>query len=389
MISLDPEFSQWLSRVRRDFHMNPELSNQEFRTTRRICEILEASDIPVDTFPDSPGAVALIQGGRPGPCLALRADIDALPIRELNPVPYRSQSENRMHACGHDANTAIMLGVARILMDQGISRELRGSVKFLFQPAEERINGAREMIRRGVLENPRVERVLAGHMAPDLDVGCVGIFRHQGYAAADRFRLTITGRGGHGGRPHETTDPIVCGAQFVTAVQTIVARNTNPTDPAVISVGKFLSGDVGNVIPETASLEGTIRTLSSANRDLVMARMTEMVRGLETAFNVRCRFERIDETPACNCDEAVSAFMHDCATRTLGPDRVSWIPPTMGSEDFAFFTRERPASIIRLGCRNRDKEITAPLHSPYFDIDEGVLDIGVRVFADAVRTYLS
>lgn len=389
MITIDPEFLDWISGVRRDFHMHPELSNQEYRTTQQICSILKELDIQVQTLPKSPGAVALIQGSSPGPTLALRADIDALPIQELNCASYRSCIGNKMHACGHDAHTAIMLGVARTIMEKNLFHKLKGNVKFLFQPAEEKIDGAHKMIKQGVLENPKVDRVIAGHMAPDLDIGTIGIFKRYGYAAAEQFELTITGKGGHAGRPHETIDPISCGAYFVTAIHTIVARNIDPIESAVVSVGKFQSGDVGNVIPESTYIEGTIRTHSERIREIVFNRLNDIVKGMQTLFNVRCNLKIIHETPSCNCDKSVNEFMYQSAQSIVGKENVKWLPPTMGSEDFAYFTKERPSSIIRLGCRNKEKKIISPLHSPYFDIDETVLEIGVKIFCEAIFSYLS
>ncbi len=388
-IQRDNTRQEWLSEVRRDFHAHPELSFEETRTTERICTLLTDMGLQADRLPESPGATALIKGEGHGPCLGLRADIDALPIRESNEVPYKSKQANMMHACGHDANIAIMLGVARTLAQNKNDQYFNGSVKFIFQPAEERSHGARTTISQGVLENPRVDRILAGHMAPDLDVGTIGIFKNKGYAAADLFFLTITGRGGHGGRPHETRDPLTAGAYFVTTLQTLVARNMDPVDPAVVSLGKFHSGDVGNVIPETAVLEGTIRTHTTSARNLIIKRLSELARGIETLFEVKCRLDIETETPCCTNDEQVSSFLYDIGSDLLGKDRVQWLPPTMGSEDFAFFTRERPGAIVRFGCRNTARNIVAPLHSPYFDIDESVLDIGVQLFHRALTAYLA
>lgn len=387
MIHIDPEFSEWLSKVRRDFHMHPELSAQEYGTTQKICSILNRWDIETRTFPDITGAVALIKGSRPGPTIGFRADIDALPIEELNPVPYRSRNNNMMHACGHDANTAIMLGVARAVIENNLPEKIKGNIKFIFQPAEEKLNGAESIIARGVLENPDVDWVIAGHMAPDMDLGTVGVFKKYGYASADLFKLTISGKGGHAGRPHETIDPIVCGAQFISDIQTIVARNIDPLEPAVISVGKFRAGDVGNVIPEKAVLEGTIRTHADHIRHIILTRLGSAIDGLQKQFGVRCHLEVIHETPPCNCDRAVSEFMFNRSKEILGEKNVKWLPPTMGSEDFAFFTKKRPSTIIRLGCRNKEKNIASPLHSPYFDIDETVLDTGVKIFYRAVYSY--
>ncbi len=380
--------TDWLSAVRRDFHSHPELSFQETRTTARILEILGELDIPAQGFGEIPGAVGLLKGSGRGPCLALRADIDALPVTERNDVPYRSQTPGVMHACGHDAHTAIMLGVAKCLSDEMAVPDFNGTVKLIFQPAEEREFGAKTLIEQGVLENPRVDRILAGHMGPGLDVGQIGIFKTRGYAAADYFHITIEGRGGHGGRPHQTRDPLVAGAHLVTALQTIVSRNLNPVDSGVVSVGRFDAGKTRNVIPQTARLEGTIRTHSETSRDVILKRLDELVKGTELSFGVHCRLEIIPDTPGCNNDETVSTFLYDIAADLLGKDNVSWLTPTMGAEDFAFFTQARPGAIARIGCRNKETGITFPLHSPYFDIDERALDIGVQFFYRATKAYL-
>ncbi|MBU0972693.1 MAG: amidohydrolase [Proteobacteria bacterium] len=389
MMQDDMSFSNWLIDLRRHFHIEPEISSQEKRTTEKICSVLREIGVQHSCFNESFGALGLIKGGHDGPTIGLRADIDALPIQELNNVPYRSKNKNVMHACGHDAHTAIMLGVAKKLAQNEIRRTLRGNVKFIFQPAEERINGAREVIRQGALDHPNVDRVVAGHMDPTLDTGIVGVFKDYGYAAADGFSLVIKGKGGHGGRPHETIDPIVSGAHFVTAIQGIVARNINPIEPAVISIGKFHSGNAGNVIPEIACIEGTVRTHSNEIREQILIRLQEIVHGLQTQYRVECTFDSVFETPACNCDREISQFMFQSAANVLGKDNIKWIPPTMGSEDFAFYAIERPSAIIRLGCRNTSKNIVAPLHSPYFDIDETVLEKGVNIFCQAVISYLS
>ncbi|MGD8462155.1 MAG: M20 family metallopeptidase, partial [Desulfobacterales bacterium] len=285
MFPVDPQLQDWLSDTRRYFHRHPEISHQEKRTTQKIIEILK--DLNIDTRPleDMTGAIGLIEGKSKGLTIALRADIDALPIQELGDVEYASQNTGVMHACGHDANTAIMLGVAKTLMESGRHKDLKGNVKFLFQPAEERGAGAKAMIERGALENPRVDRIIAGHMSPDLPAGKVGIFRGLGYASADRFNLVITGKGAHGARPEEGNDPIVAGAQFVSGIQSIVARNIKPTEAAVITVGKFNSGAAENVIPESAHLAGSIRALSPDIRLKVHQRLAEFAAGLEKSFH--------------------------------------------------------------------------------------------------------
>jgi amidohydrolase len=380
---------EWLVATRREFHMHPELSHEEVETTGRIKEILRGLNIEVHDLQGLTGLVGLIRGKGQGKTIALRADIDALPIQELNEVAYKSQRDGTMHACGHDVHTTIMLGVAKHLQESGISKKLKGNVKLLFQPAEEKGTGAREMIARGVLENPKVDKIFACHVSPDLPVGTIGINPTQSHASADWFTLNIKGKGAHGARPSEGIDPIVAGAYFLTAVQSIISRNIPPTDTAVITVGRFAAGSAPNVIPEEARLEGTIRAFRDDIRNQVIERLHEIIHGIEGSFRVSCSFDFHEGMPACINDEHVSGFLHDVASHTLGSEKVKYIPPVTGSEDFALFALERPSAIIRLGCGNEEKGVVAPLHSPHFDVDEEVLAIGVHLFVEAIRRALT
>ncbi len=383
------DFHHWLINIRRDFHRHPELSHQETRTTDRIIDILDKLGIDTQRFDDMTGAVGLITGASGGKTIALRADIDALPITELNETDYISENDGVMHACGHDAHATVMLGVAKKVIDTKLMENLPGNVKFLFQPAEERVAGASAMIHRGVLENPRVDRVIAAHVTPQFEVGKIGIFEHIGFAAADRFVLTITGKGGHGARPEECIDPIVAGAHFITLVQSIISRNIKALDAAVITVGKFKAGAASNVVPETAVLEGTIRTLDKTVRRLLINRLTDLADGLEKTFGVQTDFALHEGVPPGLNDETVSADLFQIAAKIVGQKNVSYIPPVMGAEDFAYFTQARPGTMIRLGCANQSKGITHPLHSPRFDVDEKVLDIGVAIFYKAIKQFLA
>lgn len=381
--------TDWLVATRRDLHMHPELSHEEVETTARIKEILQGLDIEAHDLSGLTGVVGLIRGKGGGNTIALRADIDALPIQELNEVAYRSQHDGIMHACGHDVHTTIMLGVAKYLRESGISKKLKGNVKLLFQPAEEKGTGAREMIARGVLENPRVDRIFACHVSSDLPVGTIGINPKQSHASADWFTLSVKGKGAHGARPSEGIDPIVAGAYFITAIQSIISRNVPPTDTAVITVGAFAAGKAANVIPEHARLEGTIRAFRADIRDQVIERLREIIHGIERSFGVSCVFEFHESIPACVNDEATSSFLYEIAAHILGPDNVRRLAPVTGSEDFALFAIERPSALIRLGCGNAEKGLVAPLHSPRFDVDEEVLVIGVRVFVEAIQRSLT
>jgi amidohydrolase len=382
------EFNDWLVALRRDIHRQPELAFEEHDTTARICRVLEQIGARVQTFPDITGVVGILEGAGAGPTIGLRADIDALPLQELNEVAYCSAREGVMHACGHDAHTAIMLGVARKIVDSGLLSTMRGRVKFIFQPAEEGVRGAQAMIERGVLEEPHVDRMIAGHVGPNLPVGMVGVARGQAYASADRFEVIITGAGTHGARPDEGADPIVAGAHFVTASQTIVSRNVKPTHAAVVTIGRFQAGQAANIIPQTAVLEGTVRALSPELRRKLLDRLKEIAAGVGAAFQVDCRFVLHQGVPPLVNDGKVAEDMIAAAGVVVGEKNVVEESPTMGAEDFGLFCADRPGAMIRLGCGNREKGLVHPLHSPRFDMDEGVLRVGVDVFYEAVRRFL-
>lgn len=387
MIDIGPDFKAWLSEVRRDLHRHPELAYNETRTSDKIADILSGLGLAVTRFDDLTGVVGLLKCGSEGPCLAFRADIDALAMDELNDHDFKSVHPGRMHACGHDAHTTIMLGVAKCMVETGLAGRLAGKIKFLFQPAEEGGAGARAMIERGVLENPRVDRVLAGHMLPELEAGTVGIFESMSHASADMFSLTVTGKGAHGGRPHQGSDPIVAASHLVVGLQSIVGRNVDPLDAAVISVGSFVSGKAHNVIPEQAQLGGTIRALTPEVRELLHNRIGQVCAGVEAAFNVNIDLNIEHGYPPCINDPAVCSFMAETGREILGDNKVQIMPPSTGGEDFAFFAQEREAAIIRVGCGKPGVD-NPPLHSPYFDIDDKALETGVKVFCHAAERYL-
>jgi amidohydrolase len=380
---------KWLSQIRRDLHRHPEIGYQEVRTTSRIKEILRELGIPNQDLPGmDTGVVGLIEGRPGGKTLALRADIDALPIKELNEIPYKSTAEGVMHACGHDAHTTIMLGVAKHVMESGLKDKITGNLKFIFQPAEEKISGAEKMIRAGVLKKPKIDRIVACHMDPDLQVGQVAIFKGVSHAAADLFRMHIQGKGGHGAIPEDSIDPIVAGAHFVTALQTIVSREISPMEPSVITVGSLRAGTAGNIIPDEAVLEGTVRSLKPEVRDKIIARIAEMVAGLEKTFNVKVKYQYTSGVPPCMNDETVSEFLFEAASEIIGSDHFVELKPAMVGEDFALFSQRVPGSIMRLGCTNKERSLVHKLHSPHFDLDENVLVIGVEIFTEAIKRYI-
>ena len=380
---------EWLKEIRRDFHMHPETAFQEFRTTDRIKSLLTEMGIQLQELDGlETGAAGVIEGKPGGKTIALRADIDALPLTELNDAPYKSTIEGAMHACGHDAHMTIMLGVAKNLKDTGLDKAIKGRVKFIFQPAEERLAGAQKMIDAGVLKNPGVDRIAACHVFPDLEVGRACVYKGVSHAAADHFRLVIQGKGSHGAHPEHGNDPIVAGAFFVAGIQSIVSRNISPLEPGVVTVGSFHSGTVGNIIPAAAELQGTVRSLNPKVREELGKRMREMAGGLETTFGVSVALDYQQGVPACINDETVTAALFEASSKVVGRENVGQLGPTMGSEDFGLFTQLVPGSIMYLGCANQARGLVNKLHSPHFDLDEAVLPIGVEIFTEAVKEYL-
>ena len=378
-----------LSEIRRDFHMHPELAMEEHRTTARIKEILTGLGIKLMPLDVETGAVALVEGAQPGKVLGIRADIDALPMQEMNDVPYRSQYDGVMHSCGHDCHNTVLLGVAQKLVAENTAKDIKGAVKLIFQPAEERVSGARAMIKAGVMENPAMDRIISCHMWTQLKVGEIGLYKGPSHAAADEFTLTIQGEGAHGAAPHMSLDPIVAGAHYVAAVQTLVSRNTAPIDTAVVTVAEFHAGTASNIIPEKAVLRGTVRTFKEETRHMIIRRMGELARSLGSGFGVKADLEYMEGVPACQSDPEVAEFMFEAAAKVVGRDHVHWLTPQTGAEDFALFSELVPGAMMRLGCSDPASDTVLAGHSPYFDVDEGVLPIGVEVFHQAIRDYLA
>jgi len=379
----------WLIDIRREFHRFPETAHEEFKTTARIKEILTGLGVEIMDCPDlKSGVVGMIRCSQDGPTLGLRADIDALNVTELNEVPYKSLQEGKMHACGHDGHTTILLGVTKQILETGLIDDMRGNIKLLFQPAEERLTGAEKMIDAGALESPNVDMILCAHMLPDLPVGHMGICREYSHAASDHILLLIKGKGSHAARPHQGIDPIVAGAHFLTASQSVISRNISPIEPAVITFGRLQAGTAFNIIPETAELEGTIRSLKPEIREQILRRLQEQAQGLESMFGVETEFKVLDGVAACYNHEPASELLTKAAEKTVGPDAVTLMEPIMGSEDFALYTEKVPGAIFRTGCGNKDKGFTYPLHSPRFDLDETSLLLGMNVFMEAIKIYL-
>ena len=367
-----------LVEIRQDLHRHPELGFEEVRTARVIATILTELGLTVETGIARTGVVGLLEGEQPGPVIALRADMDALTIEEKNQVPYASQEKGKMHACGHDAHVTILLGTAMVL--SRLKDRLPGTVKFIFQPAEEGPGGAKPMIEQGVLENPPVDRVLGLHVWLDLPAGQVGLKKGAGFASVDQFDLLIKGKSGHGALPHQGVDAIVLAAQVISALQTVVSRKLDPTEPAVITVGKIEGGYRRNIIAEEVRMEGTVRTVNPAIRTQLAATFKEIVAGICSAAGGNFELDYREGYPTLYNDGAVVELIKEVATAVVGLEQIiEPDKPTLGGEDFAYFLERVPGCFFLLGARNEEKGINAPHHNPFFDLDESVLALGVEL----------
>ena len=367
--------------ARRHLHRNPELSFEEFATQAFIASRLQALGIGYREIAGT-GLLAEIPGGRgSGPTVALRADIDALPITEANVATYASGNPGVMHACGHDVHTASLLGVANIVNQ--VKENIYGTVRLLFQPGEERLpGGATLMIAEGALQNPTPAAIFGQHVHPPLEAGKVG-FRPGIYmASTDELLLTVRGRGGHGAMPHTTVDPIAITAQLITAVQQLVSRQTDPTLPVVLTFGKIESdGGATNVIPNTVRLQGTLRTLDESWRKELHARLEKLVTGLAASLGGSAKLEIGHGYPFLKNDEKLTGWAQGEAVSLLGEENVVDLPIRMTGEDFAFYTHHLPACFYRLGIRNEERGITSSVHTDTFDVDEACLETGSCLMA--------
>ncbi|MGD9713032.1 MAG: M20 family metallopeptidase [Thermomicrobiales bacterium] len=373
---------------RRYLHEHPELGFQEFETAKFVAERLGSMGLDdIRTGIAVTGVTALIRGTKPSSgaekVVLVRADMDALPIQEENDVDYRSQTNGKMHACGHDAHTSMLLGIARVLNDR--RDEFSGTVKVLFQPAEEGGGGARVMIEEGVLDDPTVDFVFGQHVAQEIPLGKLEMRDGPAMAAADRFTIVIKGKGGHGAQPHLCVDPISIGAQIVTALQTIVGREVDPVEKAVVTVGAFLAGEASNVIPDTAELRGTLRAFTPSVRELIGRRVGEIAQGVAAAMGGNVEYTYSPGYPPTVNDPGMASMVRSIAAEVLGEENVSEGPYHMGAEDFSYFLEQKPGAFYFLGSRNEERGLTWGHHHPRFDIDEASMAAGMEVM---VRTVL-
>jgi len=366
--------------VRRHLHQNPELSFEEHQTAAFVRQKLDQLGIPHESLANT-GVVALIHGEKAiGKVLALRADMDALPIQEVEGRTYGSQNEGVMHACGHDVHTASLLGVAAIL--QSLRAEFGGTVKLIFQPGEERLpGGASIMIKEGVLQNPTPEGIIGQHVMPLIEAGKVGFRSGKYMASCDELFMTVKGRGGHGAHPHQNIDPIAITAQIITALQQIVSRNADPRIPSVLSWGKIVGNGATNVIPDEVYLEGTFRTFDEKWRADAHELMVKMAVGIAESMGANCDFEVRKGYPFLINEPLITERSRNSAIEYLGKENVVELDIWPAAEDFSYYSQEISACFYRLGTGNKEKGITSAVHTPSFDIDENALKTSIGLMA--------
>lgn len=368
---------------RRHFHAHPELSFQEVKTSQFVYDTLCAFPGLEVSRPTETAVMAILCGDRPGKVIALRADMDALPLTEEAKVEYASQNPGVMHACGHDGHTAMLLGAAQILTD--CRHLIAGEVRFIFQPGEE-YGGAPSLLATGVLDG--VDQALALHLWIPVASGKMGIVYGPAMATADAFTIRIIGKGGHGAMPHDTIDPIMIGTEIVSSLQTIITRKLNPLDVALLSVTKFAAGTNYNVIPDTAELQGTIRALDMQVLHDMKQLMRETVAGICQAHHAKYEITFVNdalEFPVLINDSQATKIVEETIVESFGADWCEYVRPTLGGEDFGYYAQRVPATMLFIGARTEAKGIEYPHHHPRFDIDEDALEYGVRVFVNFIR----
>ncbi|HLI08446.1 MAG TPA: amidohydrolase [Ktedonobacteraceae bacterium] len=375
--------------LRRDLHEHPELAFEEVRTSGIVAQRLRALGLEVQTGVAKTGVVGLLRGSKGGPgakTIAIRADMDALPIHELNEIDYRSTVDGKMHACGHDGHTSIALAVAAILSKR--RDELNGNVKFVFQPAEEQIGGAKPMVDEGAMEG--VDGIIGLHLISNYPIGRVGVRSGPVFASADKFVITARGKGGHAAMPEESVDPIVIAAYIITALQTLISRETSPFSPAVITVGRVQAGSAFNIIPETAELQGTMRAFSQEHREKLIRRISQLASGVASAMGGSCEVRFFDGCPPCVNEEAMTEMVHRAAVEAVGEQAVDDGEEVMttGSDDMAYFLDTVPGCYFIVGANNPEKGANYPHHHPRFNIDEDALPVAVEVLVRAAMDYV-
>ena len=365
---------------RRHLHSHPELSFHEVNTSAFVAGKLEALGLTYQRMADN-GLVALIKGDKPSDqVVALRADMDALPITEANDVSYKSQNVGVMHACGHDAHTSSLLGTAKILTE--IKSQFGGTVKLIFQPAEEKLpGGASLMIKEGVLENPKPQAVIGQHVMPLIEAGKVGFRAGKYMASTDELYVTVRGKGGHGAQPQQNIDPVIITAHMLTALQQVISRFADPKSPSVLSFGKVIANGATNVIPNEVYLEGTFRTMDEKWRNEAHIKMKKLAEGLCESMGATCEFNIVRGYPFLINEEKLTASTRGHAEDYLGKENVLDLDIWMAAEDFAYYSQVADSCFYRLGTRNESRGITSSVHTPTFDVEETALELSTGLMA--------
>lgn len=366
---------------RRHLHQHPELAFQEFETSAFIQKKLTEYGIPFKNNIAKTGVVALIEGKEPlKKIIALRADMDALPIQEKNDIDFRSQNDGIMHACGHDVHTSCLLGAAKIL--HSMKNDFEGTVKLIFQPSEEKLpGGAKVMIEEGVLKDPVVEGIFAQHVFTPMPAGKVAFCFGTMLASTDEIYITVKGKGGHGAYPHDTRDPVMMAAQMLVALQQVVSREISPFQPAVLTFGKVIANGATNVIPDSVYIEGTFRAMDEDMRYKAHLSIEKIARGIVEGLGGELELNIVKGYPVLKNDDALTKRSYNNAINYLGSDNVIITSPQMGAEDFSFYSQEIPACFYRLGTGNPSKGITSNIHTPTFNIDEDAILTGMGLMA--------
>lgn len=371
------EAHDYVVRMRRDFHKHPETGFAEIRTSGVIAEGLKQMGLQVQTDIAKTGVVATLQVDGASSIVAFRADMDALPITEENDLEFKSQNEGVSHACGHDANMAMLLGAAKLMVQ--LKDKLKRQIKFIFQPCEEQHpGGAKLMVEQGVLKD--VNEIYGLHIDPNILSGTFGVRAGATMAATDRIVITIIGKGGHASTPHLCVDPIVIAAEVILAIQTITSRKVNPLSPCVVSLCQISGGTTFNVIPDKVKIVGTVRTLSRELRDKMPILLEETIRGITSLNNATYQFEYLKGHPPLNNPQAQVDFIRDKIIALFGAESVEHIDPKMGGEDFSYYLEKIPGAYVFLGSGNLEKGVNQPLHSSRFLLDEDVLSMGSALF---------
>jgi amidohydrolase len=362
--------------LRRDLHMHPELGFEEVRTAGIVAERLRRLGYEVRTGIGQTGVVGILRAGRPGRTILLRADMDGLPVQEESGVAFASVEPGKMHACGHDGHVAVLLGAAQMISER--KDALAGTIVLCFQPAEEGKGGAKAMIDDGVLDDPHVDRVYGLHLLSQAPAGMVKVRPGPVMASSDSIEITVRGKGGHGAAPHETIDPIVTAAHFITQLQTVVSRKVEPIEPAVVTIGAISGGTIHNVIPDEVRLLGTVRAFSPEVRKLMHPRIETILRGCCEAHGASYDLDYLWRYPVTSNDPVEAAYVRELAARVVGEELSSDMPPTMGAEDFSYMLERRPGCFFFLGTQS-DERTSFPHHNARFAIDESALENGVKM----------